>query len=281
MKLFQNTAILANGLLLAAMLGACQHENDHTLTPLTSENVSDRNAKTSNIERLIKDGDKDLQYVTDGFGRQVLTKVIDHGANAYYKYTYSAQSIVEDKFQLGNDKPVGQNKYKLNAIGKCSEMILGGNVYILEYSVDGQLTRRYNKNSVNERIEFEYLPDSNYNSKSLNKMTFFNAGNVKIREVLFNYNYLDEPVQSDLTQLNPEYFAGTSRYLPVFGKFNTYLLRISHDNWTGSNVFDLDLVYHYALNPAGLPTSIDKSILGDNDMPVTTQRKYFSQLAGQ
>jgi len=281
MKLLRNVGTTTKAILLAGLLGACQTENDSTLAPQASANVSDKNAKTVNIPRLIKDGENELQYVADGLGRQVLSKVIDHGANKYYKYTYSVQSVVEDQFQLGTDKPLGQVIYKLNANGKCNEMIIGGKTFILEYNADGQLAKRYNKNSANERIEFEYLQDSNANSKSLDKMTFFTAGNAKIREVSFHYHYSGEPVKLDLMPLNPKYLDCTTRYLPIFGKFNTFLLRISNDNWIASGGIDQNFVYYYSLSAEGLPTLIDQSIFGGNGFTTTVQRKYFSPLAGQ
>lgn len=91
MKLLRNTPMLANGLLLAGMLGACQNENDNAFIPQEPVTMSDQNVRTALAAgQLVKDGNVSLAY--DNQSPSALWKEIyDNGAR--HEFTYAAQSI--------------------------------------------------------------------------------------------------------------------------------------------------------------------------------------------
>lgn len=270
MKLLRNSAILANGLLLAGMLGACQNEN--APTPQAPATVSDRNAKTSQlVGQLIKDGAVSLAYNTQE-PSALWKETYDNGA--YHEFTYGAQLITGKRYINGFGNATKVFTYTLDSYGRCVQTVIDKTL-LYEYNANGQLAKYYNKLQPNERAEFTYQADPTGTANSLSTVTFYDASGSKIRELGFNYS-LTEPIP-DKSPLNPDVFAvGVSRYLPIFGKFSTNLVQCSSDKkflWNGQQVSSTNHYYSYALDYAGKVKNVTVKKY-DGTLVSTTDRKY-------
>lgn len=268
-------AIVANGLLIAGMLGACQNENQTAPVPQSALTTMERNAKTAVAPQLIKDGDKILEYSTNALGRKVLVKVTNPGTGNYFTFTYTPQAITVKSYAISTNNYLSESLYKLDAAGRCYESSSMNKLYGYEYNADGQLSKRYSKIDVNERTEFVYkvFPGSNF--KALEKVSFYDKFNKQYREVIYNYG-----ANQDLTLVNPDSFCDISSfYLHVFGQFNTNLPSIMYDE-TGSsyNKTTQGWQLEYTFNADGTAKTVSRKIIGSNN-PTIIERKYSAPLA--
>lgn len=270
MKLLRNMAIVANGLLVAGMLGACQPENGAVPTPQTPETTSDRNAKTNQaVGLLIKDGQVDLSYNGSG----VLWKEIY--ATAYSEFIYAPQLITAKGYKYGN--PSAEYKYTLNASGRCVQSVTN-KTYIYEYNTNGQLSRWYNKDKPNERRVFSYVTDATGWKKSLSMVTFYDESGTKTKELKFSYgSEATGTLLLDKYPVTPDLLPGdVSRYLPVFGTFNTYLVQtMTEDKYllNGQKLSSTQYLYNYTLDYIGKVKNIAVKKL-NGTVVSSTDRKY-------
>ncbi|SDH14782.1 hypothetical protein SAMN04487996_12981 [Dyadobacter soli] len=266
--------MVANTLLIAGMLGACQNENEAALAPQTATTVSDHNAKISSPAQLIKDGDKLLEYSTNALGRKVLNKIINQTSNCYLTFSYTPQAVTVKNYQTGTDKYLSEFVYKLDVNGRCYETVAMSKAYGLEYNADGQLSKRFSKAEVYERTEFVYKVFNGSNAKALHKILFYDKFNDNYRVITYNYG-----ADPDLLLVNPESFFDTpSIYLPIFGKFNSNLPTLMVDEiGTANNKTSQSWVFNYTFNADGYAKTVSRKIVGSNN-PIVTERKYLAPL---
>ncbi len=267
MKLLRSTPIFMKGILIAGMLSSCQNETDTALAPQAPTTVSDRNAKTTQAAGLlIKDGEVGLSYQGSG----VLWKEIY--ATAYSEFVYSPQLITAKGYKYGN--PSAEYKYILNTSGRCVESVTN-KTYIYEYNADGQLSKWYNKYQPNERRVFTYATDATGWKKSLSTATFYDESGTKTKVVKFGYGgasgTLDKyPVIPDIL---PQ---GVSKYLPIFGNFNTNLVQILIEDkylLNGQKLSSTTYLYSYTLDYAGKAKNITVK-KANGTLVSSTDRKY-------
>lgn len=267
MKLLRSAPIFIKGILIAGMLSSCQNENDTALEPHTPTTVSDRNAKTSQAAGLlVKDGGVNLSYQGSG----VLWKEIY--ANAYSEFIYAPQLITAKGYKYGN--PSTEYKYTLDTFGHCVQSVTD-KTYIYEYNASGQLTRFYNKNQPNERRVFTYTTDATGWKKSLSTVTFYDESGTKTKELKFSYGA--PGIVPDKYPVAPNVFPdGVSKYLPIFGVFNTNLVKsLIEDKYllNGQKLSSTTYLYSYTLDYAGKAKNITvKKVNGT--LVSSTDRKY-------
>lgn len=270
MKLLRNPGMLAAGLLLAGMLGACQNENDNALTPQAPVTVSERNAKAMSTLLLIKDDYKVLEYSTQG--RTRLWKEINPGTNKYREYSYTASEVTGYESSIGSSSKAFPSHYYLDANGRCEESSAGGKICKYEYSAQGQLKKCYIKGSPNERVEFTYNASGN-----LSLMSYFDSNNKNTRELSFSYG---GSAPEDKAPLNPEalcQFANVSKYLPLFGTFSTKLVATLGDKTIPWNGAAFGSTYSYGFVSGGYVKTI--TVTKPDGSVTSTERKYNAPLA--
>ena len=271
MKLLRSFPISIKGILIAGMLSSCQNENDTVPAPQVSTNVSDQNARTTQAAGLlIKDGAVSLSYLSNQ-GTSVLAKEIY--ATAYYEFIYAPQLITAKGYKYGN--PSTEYKYTLDASGRCVQLVTNWETYIFEYNTNGQLIGWYNKNKPKERRAFAYATDINGWKKSLSMITFYDEAGTKTKEVYLSYGTTE--ALPDKCPLNPDALPpGASRYLPIFGNFNTNLVKmLTEDKYllNGQKLSSTKYQYDYTLNYSGKATNVTvKKVNGT--LVSSTDRKY-------
>lgn len=267
MKLLRNTPIFIKGILIAGMLSSCQNENDTALAPQVSTSTSDQNARTALAAGiLIKDGEVGLSYQ----GSSLLWKEIY--ATAYSEFTYAPQLITAKGYKYGN--PSSEYKYTLNTSGRCVQSVTN-KTYIYEYNSSGQLTRWYNKDKPNERGVLTYIADATGWKKSLGQVTFYDESGTKTKELTFGYGGATET--PDKYPVNPDVLpSGVSRYLPIFGNFNTNLVKTMTEYkylLNGQKLSSTKYLYSYTLDYAGKAKNITVKKL-NGTLVSSTDRKY-------
>lgn len=251
-------AIAANGLLFAGMLGACQPENDAIPVTQTPQATNDRNARTTQAAGLlIKDGVVDLSYQGSGaLWKEIYT-------NAYSEFIYAPQLITAKGYKYGNLS--SETKYTLDAFGRCVQSFTN-KTYIYEYNASGQLTKWYNKDNPNEQRLFKYTVDAGGWKKSLSTVTFYDGSGTKTKELIFTYGAPGALIP-DKYPVTPDLLpSGISRYLPIFGIFNTNLVQtMTEDKYllNGQKLSSTQYLYSYTLDYAGKAKNITvKKIYG-------------------
>lgn len=270
MKLLRNVGTTTRAILLAGLLGACQTENENALTPQAPATESDRNARTSTATgALIKDGNIDLTYNSQN--QTLLSK--EFSPNFYYDFTYAPQLITASRLQYGT--PSTEYKYTLDGSGRCIQSVTD-KTYIYEYNASGQLTKFYNKYQPNERREFTYTTDADGWKKSLSIVKFYDELGAKTKQLAFSYGATGI---LDKHPLNPDVLpAGVSKYLPIFGNFNTYLVKtLIEDKYlpNGQKASSNTYLYTYTLDYVGKAKKITVKKI-DGTFVSSTDRKYFT-----
>ncbi|MCF0071882.1 hypothetical protein LZD49_15500 [Dyadobacter sp. CY261] len=269
MKLFRSTSLFIQGILIAGMLSACQNESDTALAPQAPANTSDQNARTAVAAgTLIKDGNTTLAYNSQD--PTLLWK--ESNANTQFVFTYAPQLISAMKFTYGNPAP--EYKYFLDTFGRCVQTVTD-KTYIYEYNADGQLTKIYNKYQPDERREFSYAVDATGWKKSLSTVKFYDEQGAKTKELTFTYG--GATGIPDKHPLNPDVFpAGVSKYLRIFGNFNTNLVQLLiEDKYlpNGQKASSTTHAYSYTLGTMGKAKNITvKKINGT--LVSSTDRTY-------
>ena len=270
MKLFRSRVILAASICAAGMLGACQQENDGVPAPQTDVAASDQNARTAVAAgTLIKDGNAALAY------SQYPTRLWKETyATDYYEFTYAPQLVTSKGYKNGTLST--DYKYTLDMSGRCVQLVTNWKTYIFEYNACGQLSKWYNKDKPNERGVLTYTADATGWKKSLSVATFYNESGIKTKELKFSYGAA-AGLLPDISPLNPEVLPnGVSKYLPIFGVFNTNLVQsLIEDKYdlNGQKSSSTTHLYSYTLNYLGKPLNITaKKVNGT--LVSSTDRKY-------
>jgi hypothetical protein len=270
MKLFRKVGPTTKAILLVGLLGACQTENENALAPQAPATVSDQNARTAVATgALIKDGNTDLTYNSQN--QALLSK--ESCPSFYYQFTYAPQLITATRLQYGTSST--EYKYTLDMSGRCVQSVTD-KTYIYEYNVSGQLTKCYNKDKPNERREFIYITDADGWKKSLSIVRFYDEWGAKTKQLTFSYGATGVP---DKCHLNPDVLpAGVSKYLPIFGTFNTNLVKnLNEEKYlpNGQIASSCTFIYSYTLDYAGKAKNITvKKVNGT--LVSSTDRKYFT-----
>lgn len=272
MKLFRSTSIFMNGVLFLGMMSACQKENDIPVAPESSAEITDQNARTNlAFGTLIKDGNISLTYDSQNQNR---IKKETH-TDCYYDFTYTPQLITAIKLKYGY--PSTDCKYTLDANGRCVQTTTKSHTYIYNYNADGQLSSFYNKYYPKQEIMFTYATDVNGWKKSVSMITFHDVYGIKTKELKYSYGtaascILDKhPLIPDVLPLE------VSRYLPVFGCFNTNLPKTVREEIylpNGQKASSTLYEYIYAMDNSGNAENI--TLKKTNGTVVSsTDREYF------
>lgn len=270
MKLFRSNAILAASICVAVMLGACQQENGGAPAPQTEAATSDQNARTALAAgTLIKDGNAALAY------SQYPTRLWKETySDNYYEFIYAPQLITSKGYKYGTLST--EYKYTLDASGRCVQLATNWATYIFEYNACGQLSKWYNKDKPNERGMFTYVADATGWKKSLSVVTFYDALGIKTKEVGFSYGAA-AGLLPEVSPLNPDVLPnGASKYLPIFGIFNTNLVQLlTEDKYlsNGQKLSSTTHLYSYTLNYSGKPLNITAKKT-NGTLVSSTDRKY-------
>jgi hypothetical protein len=280
MKLIQNAPNIAKALILTGMLGACQNEKVAVVNPLAEQNQRHdfQNFKISAESKLIKDASRVLAYSGP---RNLLTKETLESYNYYIEYAYNGQSISGTRYQISTKNQVEKNVYTLNANGLCIESIVGNNfkvTTVYEYNENQQLIKAYNKSEPNERLEFDYSDETNGQAMLLS-VTFYDKANLKIKELSYSYAGLTP----DIYPVNPEYLAaGTTKYLPIFGRFSPYLVKMVTEKEFTYHPFKeyaSARLYAYTQYADGKVKSIKATDVKSGNTYSSTERQYSSAMA--
>nr|WP_295927095.1 hypothetical protein [uncultured Dyadobacter sp.] len=272
MKLFRSTPIFINGILIVGMLSACQNETDIPVTPEASTETTDQNARTNLAAgTLLTDGDISFSYDSQN---QKLKKESHTGY--YYDISYTPQLITATKIKYGS--PSTDCKYTLDANGRCIQTTTSANTFIYQYNADGQLASYYNKNYPEQQVIFTYTTDTDGWKKSLTKVTFHDVYGVKTIEIRYSYGAAANFIP-DKHPLAPDVLpAEVSKYLPIFGCFNTNLPKIREEDVFlpgGQIASSTKHLYTYTLGISGKATNI--TVKKTNGTLVSsTDRKYLT-----
>lgn len=265
---------LLKGLALIAILSNCQNEElatQNTQNVITSE---DRNAKTIFTPQLLKEGANELEYYGDyDANRGKLKKLTNTIENIYTEYKYDGSTIVAQRKNVFTNALIYQVTYQLDGLGRCSESLSTetNKSFKYEYGQLNRLTKAYNKANPNERMEFGYEQGTVTALKSVN---FFNQANSATKEVIFNYIVQGgNPMQNNYPT-NPDVLGVTSKYLPIFGTFHSYLPTYESTKnlpWNGDPFPGYSLTYLFNANGYAKAISSTNSM---NSMTIVTSRTY-------
>ncbi|MCF2491205.1 hypothetical protein [Dyadobacter sp. CY347] len=280
MKLLQNVPTVAKAIIIAGMLGACQNEKDAIVSPGAeqAQNADDKNAKILADSKLISEGSRKLSYSGP---RSLLAKEMLESHNYYIDYIYSAQSIQSNKYEISTNKKVTTITYTLDANGLCKESSVGNNfsgTTLFKYNENQQLVMAFNKFEPNERQEFKYSAEPAGQARLLS-VSFYDKQNYKTKELTYSY----AGTIPDLYPLNPDFLAsGTGKYLPIFGKFSPYLIKMvtetqhtyhPHKEITSGEIYD------YTFHPEGRVKTIKVTNLKTGNFHFLPERKYASAMS--
>lgn len=280
MKILQNLPTLTKAIIIAGMLGACQNEKDAVLSPNVEKASSNSfdNAKTAADSKLISEGSRKLSYSGP---RSLLAKETLETHNYYIDYIYSAQSIQSNKYEMSTNKKVNTNTYTLDANGLCKESSVGNNfsgTTLFKYNENQQLIIASNKFEPNERQEFKYSAEP-AGKATLLSVSFYDEQNYKTKELTYSY----AGTIPDLYPLNPDFLAsGTGKYLPIFGKFSPYLIKMvtetqhtyhPHKEITSGEIYD------YTFYADGRVKTIKATNLKTGNSHFLPERKYASAMS--
>lgn len=275
MKRITLTGNLLKVFALVAMLASCQNEDVMTQQSQSDITTNDRNAKITFTPQLLKEGANELEYYGDyDVNRGKLKKLTNIPEGAYTEYQYSGQSVIAQRRNIATQALIYQVTYQLDASGKCVESFSTETNKPLkyEYGQPGRLTKVYNKNNPNERIEFGYEQS---NSTSLKNIVFYNQSNTATKEV--NYSYVVQgggSAAENKYPTNPDALGVSSKYLPIFGVIQSYLPNFESTKnlpWNGEAFAGYTLTY--AFNSSGYPKTITATSNMGNST-ITTNRTY-------
>ena len=161
--------------------------------------------------------------------------------------------------------------------GVCVQSVTNWETYIYQYNASGQLTGFYNKYKPNQRRELSYAVDADGWKKSLSMVTFYDESGIKTKELKFSYGAA-AGFLPDKYPLTPDILpAEVSKYLPIFGTFNTNLVKILiEDKYlsNGQKASSTKYIYTYTLDYAGKAKNITVKKL-NGTLVSSTDRKYF------
>ncbi|MGG7662642.1 hypothetical protein [Dyadobacter sp. BHUBP1] len=261
---------------LVAMLAGCRNEDVVTQQSQSDITTNDHNAKITFTPQLLKEGANELEYYGDyDVNRGKLKKVTNTDENVYTEYKYNGSTIVAQRKNIFTNALIYQITYQLDGLGRCAESLSTETNKSLKYEY-GQLSRLvkvYNKANPNERMEFGYDQSAITSLKSVN---FFNQANAATKEVNFNYIVQGGNPMQNKYPINPDVLGITSKYLPIFGAFHSFLPTYESTKilpWNGDPFAGYSLTYLF--NAGGYPKTIN-STNSINGMTIVTSRTYTS-----
>lgn len=265
---------LLKGLALFALLTGCQNEDLITQNSQTVITSGDQNAKTIFTPQLLKEGANDLEYYGDyDVNRGKLKKLTNTDEGVYTEYQYNGSTVVAQRRKISTNALIYQVTYQLDGLGRCVESLSTETNKSLKYEY-GQLNRLikvYNKANPNERMEFGYEQSTVTELKSVN---FFDQANTATKEVSFNYVVQGGNPMENKYPTNPDVLGTTSKYLPIFGTFHSYLPTYELTKnlpWNGDPFAGYSLTYLF--NASGYAKTIN-STNSMNGMTTFTSRTY-------
>ncbi|SKB61215.1 hypothetical protein [Dyadobacter psychrophilus] len=278
MKLFNKALTITKVFITAGLIASCQSEKDAVVSPVVEQAEKvDENAKISADSKLISDFSRKLSYSGP---RNLLAKETLESYNYYIDYVYTAQGIKATKYEISSQKAVSTSTYILNASGLCIESSVGNSfsgTTQYKYNDNQQLILAFNKFEPNERQEFKYSSEPNGQARLLS-VSFYDKQNYKTRELI--YSYVGN--MPDLYPLNPDFLAsGTGKYLPIFGKFSPYLIKMvsetehtyhPHKEYTSAEL------YNYKFYADGRVKSIEASDVKTGNTYMISNRTYASAM---
>lgn len=274
MKRITLTGNLLKVFAMVAMLSGCQNEELVTQQAQSDITASDKNFKTIFTPQLLKEGANQLEYYGDyDVNRGKLKKLTNTIENVYTEYQYNGQTIVAQRKNSFTNALIYQVTYQLDGLGRCVESLSTETNKPLKYEYGqlGRLVKVYNKNNINERMEFGY--EQNYVT-SLKTINFFNQANSATKEVSYSYMVQGGSAAENKYPTNPDVLGTTSKYLPIFGVFHSYLPSFESTKnlpWNGEAFAGYSLTY--ALNATGYVKTITTTSNMGN-LVTTTSRTY-------
>ncbi|PSL32847.1 hypothetical protein [Dyadobacter jiangsuensis] len=265
---------LLKGLALIAMLSNCQNEELATQNIQTVITSEDRNAKTIFTPQLLKEGANELEYYGDyDVNRGKLKKLTNTIENVYTDYKYDGSTIIAQRRNSFTNAMIYQVTYQLDGLGRCMESLSTetNKSFKYEYGQLSRLIKAYNKANPNERMEFGYEQGTTTALKSVN---FFNQSNAATKEVIFSYIVQGGNPMQNKYPTNPDALGVTSKYLPIFGTFHSYLPTFESTKnlpWNGDPFPGYSLTYLF--NADGYAKTIN-STNSMNGMTTVTSRTY-------
>lgn len=265
MKRLHIAGKLLKCLLLAGLLTGCQNED--VLTPAgTVANVSnDQNAKIAAEIRLVKDGEKIIQYHKSGRFAGYVSKVGDQ----YYYTTYSyvdggvpgAYSVTSKQYAKGNDALLKEVNYVVNEDGVCTKRhdLTSNKISNFTYKNRTRLETITLQGS-SEKAEFIYIVASDTGKDRLDRIIHSN-NNGAYKEIEFFYNMgVGTQTKPDKYALNNEHTC-LDKYLPIFGTFSDVIVqRAQITPLPYTNQSKPYYEYFYLLNNDGYPISLDRHV---------------------
>lgn len=272
MKQFRISGVVFKCLFLAGIMTACNHDDVVNPTETAGVQANNQNAKISSLTRLVKDGERTIQYVKSGkfFGKiSALSEPI--WSNYRYEYTYDDSNpsgdlwISKKQYQKSNGLFVQEWKYKV-VNGRCitSESIAQGYYFEYLYNPQGLLDeiKMSVKGSVSGTWKYSYNYNAATNAYRLVKIT---ENSVQFGPKLeFTFTYTSTPDKYPLN--SPD--GNIDKYLPIFGKFSDVLMQkrttksleypnnpLEHENYT------------YITDNDGLVTTKTRVITTGNNPP--------------
>lgn len=261
MKQLRITGNLLKSLAFSCLLTACNHGELVNPTEKTGVAISDQNAKTSPLTRLIKDGDWNLQYIKNG---KFLGKISKASTNGFrHEYTYDNNNpngtlwINRKSYSTSTNELVGNLKYQVvNGLCVASKDLKYGHLYQLKYAAHDLLDEVKITNSGVDKIEtrkYLYAPSGATDGFRLYKVITNITESGKItstKECTITYNAV-----TDKYPLNPGH-TGVDRWLPIFGKFSDLLVKDVYETGVTNNISQQSLAkYTYSIDADGFPTS--------------------------
>jgi len=277
MKQIHITGSLIKGLALCCLLTACNHDDLINPTENTGIATNDQNAKISPLNRLIKDGNWNLQYIKNG---KFLGKISKVYTNGYYsEYTYDNNNpagdlfITQKSYSTSNSELVGSFKYQVaNGICVASEDMKHGYLYQYKYTVHNLLDEVQISGGGSDKVEtrkYFYAPSGATDGFRLYKVTtnIIESGKiVSNKECTITYHAIPDKYPT-----NPGH-TGVDRFLPIFGKFSDLLVKDVYETGFSYNIPQQSLAkYTYSINADGLATSRTlEYACTDNPSPVSS-----------
>lgn len=249
MRQFKITGSLFKCILAAGMMIACNHDDVVNPAETSAVTANDQNAKISSLTRLVKEGERTIQYVKTGkFFGKVSTVIEPSWSNYRFEYTYDDNNpagdlwISKKQFQKSNNLFVQEWKYKVvNGLCVASERVAWGYSFEYKYTPQGLLDeiKMFVKGSLSATWKYSYNYNAATSSYRLAKITTNSVQFGPKHEFSFTYTST-----SDKYSLNPV-DADIDKYLPFFGKFSDVLVQkrttkslefpnnpVEHDNYT-------------------------------------------------
>lgn len=272
MKRFKIAGTVFKCLLSLGIMTACNHDDVVNPTQTTDIQASNQNAKISSLTRLVKEGERTIQYVKSGkFFGKISALSEPSWSNYRYEYTYDDNNpsadlwISKKQYQKSNGLFVQEWKYKV-VNGRCtaSESVAYG--YTFEYLYNPQGLLDEIKMSVKGNISGTWKYFYNYNAAtSAYRLAKITENSVQFGPKLeFTFTYTSTPDNYPLNSQD----GNIDKYLPIFGKFSDVLIQkrttkslefpnnpLEHENYT--YVTDID----------GLVTTKTRVITTGNNPP--------------